>query len=184
MLLTCPAKTKPGLWTTPQRHVTNFPATNHPAVSPQPKKLHTTLPPLNCGHRLCEQLVLSPFIPISPVLINCQCIMCVCVRVCVCACTLSRVQFFVTPSTVACQAPLSIKFSRQEYWNGLPLPSLGSESIPDSGIKPKPPAQVSCIHRWILNRCTTWEVQLNITHKENEISICHNKDGPREYHTE
>ena len=39
-----------------------------------------------------------------------------------------------TPWTVACQAPLSMEFSRQEYWNGLPLPTPGG--IPDPGIKP------------------------------------------------
>ena len=38
--------------------------------------------------------------------------------------TLSRVQLFETPWTAAYQAPLSIGFSRQEYWSGLPLPSL------------------------------------------------------------
>ena len=36
---------------------------------------------------------------------------------------LSRVQLLVTPWTAAYQAPLSIGFSRQEYWNGVPLPS-------------------------------------------------------------
>ena len=36
---------------------------------------------------------------------------------------LSRVQLFVTPWTAAYQAPLSMGFSRQEYWSGLPLPS-------------------------------------------------------------
>ena len=35
----------------------------------------------------------------------------------------SRVQLFVTLSTVAHQAPLSVGFSRQEYWSGLPWPS-------------------------------------------------------------
>ena len=185
MLLTYSAETKPGFWTTPQRHVTSFPATNHPAVSTQPIKLHTTLPPLNCGHRSYEQLVLSPLVRISPVLVNCQCIMCVCVCVHVhtCARTLSHVQLFVTPWTVACQAPLSMKFSRQEYWNGLPLPSPGKESIPGSGTKPKSPAHISCIGSWILTHCATWEVQLNISHRQNETSICSNRDGPREYHT-
>ena len=38
--------------------------------------------------------------------------------------SLSRVQLFVTPWTVAYQAPPSMGFSRQEYWSGLPLPSL------------------------------------------------------------
>ena len=45
----------------------------------------------------------------------------------------SRVRFFVTPWTVACQAPLSMGFSRQEYWSGLPCPSPGD--LPDPGIK-------------------------------------------------
>ena len=40
---------------------------------------------------------------------------CVCVRVCE---LLSRVQLFVTPCTVYHQAPLSMEFSRQEYWSG------------------------------------------------------------------
>ena len=34
-------------------------------------------------------------------------------------CVLSRVRLFVAPQTVACQAPLSMEFSRQEYWSGL-----------------------------------------------------------------
>ena len=37
----------------------------------------------------------------------------------------SHVQLFVTPWTVACQAPLSMKFSRQESWSALPFPSPG-----------------------------------------------------------
>ena len=39
-----------------------------------------------------------------------------------------------TPWTVAYQAPLSMGFSRQEYWNGLPFPS--PEELSDPGIKP------------------------------------------------
>ena len=53
------------------------------------------------------------------------------------ACVLSRysrVQLFVTPWTVAHQAPLSMGFSRQEYWSGLPCPSPGD--LPDPGIEP------------------------------------------------
>ena len=48
--------------------------------------------------------------------------------------SLSCVQLFATPLTVACQAPLSMGFSRQEYWSGLPFPSSGD--FPDPGIKP------------------------------------------------
>ena len=44
----------------------------------------------------------------------------------------------VTPGTVACQAPLSMGFSRQEYWSGLPFPS--PEDLPDPGIEPRSPA--------------------------------------------
>ena len=44
----------------------------------------------------------------------------------------------VTPWTLAQQAPLSMGFSRQEYWSGLPFPSPGD--LPDPGIKPRSPA--------------------------------------------
>ena len=44
---------------------------------------------------------------------------------------------FAIPWTVAYQAPPSIEFSRQEYWDGLPLPSAGD--LPDRGIKPMSP---------------------------------------------
>ena len=44
---------------------------------------------------------------------------CECVCVCVCVCELfSHVQLFVIPWSVACQAPLSMGFSRQKYWSG------------------------------------------------------------------
>ena len=47
--------------------------------------------------------------------------------------SLSNVWLFVTPWTVAWQAPLSMEFSRQEYWRGLPCPSPGD--LPDPGFK-------------------------------------------------
>ena len=46
----------------------------------------------------------------------------------------SWIQLFVTPWTIAHQAPLSMGFSRQDYWIGLPFPSPGD--LPDPGIKP------------------------------------------------
>ena len=46
----------------------------------------------------------------------------------------SRVQLFVTPWTVAYQAPLSMGFSGEESWSGLPFPPLGD--LPDPGIEP------------------------------------------------
>ena len=45
---------------------------------------------------------------------------------------------YVTPWTVAQQAPLTMGFSRQEWWSGLPFPSPGD--LPDPGIKPESPA--------------------------------------------
>ena len=52
----------------------------------------------------------------------------------VCAQSLSRVQLFATPWTVAHGALLSVGFSRQEYWSGLPFPPPGD--LPDPGIEP------------------------------------------------
>ena len=60
--------------------------------------------------------------------------MCVCVCVCVCVLShLSHVQLFVTPWTAAHQPPLSMGFSRQEYWSRLPCPPLGD--LPNPGIE-------------------------------------------------
>ena len=52
--------------------------------------------------------------------------------------SLSRVQLFATPWTVAYQAPPSMGFFRQEYWSGLPFPSPGD--LPNPGIEPGFPA--------------------------------------------
>ena len=46
--------------------------------------------------------------------------------------------WIATPQTVAHQAPLSMGFSRQEYWSGVPLPSPGD--LPDPGIEPRSPS--------------------------------------------
>ena len=51
--------------------------------------------------------------------------------------SLSHVQLFVTPWTVAHQAPLSMGFSRQENWNGLPFPTSGN--LPDTEVEPRSP---------------------------------------------
>ena len=51
------------------------------------------------------------------------------------ACVLSRVRLSVTPWTVACQDPLSVRFPRQEYWSGLPFPTPGDP--PNPGVEPR-----------------------------------------------
>ena len=48
-----------------------------------------------------------------------------------------HVRFFATPWIIACQAPLSMGFSRQEYWSGLPFPPPAD--LPDPGIEPVSP---------------------------------------------
>jgi len=56
---------------------------------------------------------------------------------------LSHVWLFVTPLTIARQAPLSVGFPRQEYWSGLPFPSPGD--LPDPGTEPTSPALAGAI---------------------------------------
>ena len=62
------------------------------------------------------------------------------------ACMCSVMSDSATPWPVPGQAPLSMQFSRQEYWSGLPIPSPGDLSNP--GIEP--PSCVSCIGRQVL----------------------------------
>ena len=74
-----------------------------------------------------------------------------------CACVLhrfNRVRLFATPWTVGPQAPLSMGFSRQEYWGGLPCPSPGD--LPDSGIEPASPASPALAGR-LFTASATWE---------------------------
>ena len=53
----------------------------------------------------------------------------------------SRVQLFATPWTVPRQIPLSLGFSRQEYWSGLPCPPPGD--LHDPGLEPMSPAALA-----------------------------------------
>ena len=57
--------------------------------------------------------------------------------------SLSPVRLFSTPWTIACQAPLSMEFSRQEYWSGLPVPSPGD--LPGAAIEPSPTLQADAL---------------------------------------
>ena len=79
---------------------------------------------------------------------------CVCVCLCVCVCTLSCVWLFTTSWTVAHQSPLSMEFSRQEYWNGVPFCTPGD--LPNPEIELHAPF-ISCIDRQIHYPCTTWK---------------------------
>ena len=72
------------------------------------------------------------------------------IATCLHAC-ISHVQLFVTPWTVALQAPLSMGFSRQEHWSGLSCPLPGD--LPDSGIELAIPALAGELS----TTSTTWE---------------------------
>ena len=75
------------------------------------------------------------------------------INVCVLSC-LSPVQLHVMLWTVAHQVPLSIGFSRQEYWSGLPCPSPGE--LPDPGMEPASPMSPAFLGRFFTTS-TTWE---------------------------
>ena len=66
-----------------------------------------------------------------------QVCVCVCVRVCARTRVCSAMSESAAPWTVACQAPLSMEFSRQEHWSELPFPPSGD--LPDPGIKSMSP---------------------------------------------
>ena len=89
--------------------------------------------------------------------------MCVCVCVCVCVCAVlsrfSRVQLFVTPWTVARQAYLTMEFSRQDYWSGVPFPSPGD--LPNPGMEPAILMSPALAGRFFTTRAT-WELLMCI----------------------
>ena len=96
---------------------------------------HKSLIDLTAG---CELLLHSPScLAVSLGVINIYQIFC---QISVCLCMLSHfgcVQLFAMPWTAACQAPLSIGFSKQECWSGLPCPPPGD--LPNQGIEPGSP---------------------------------------------
>ena len=68
---------------------------------------------------------------------------------------LCHVRLFVTLWTVALQAPLSMGFSRQEYWSGLSCPPPGD--LPDPGNEPSP-LMSPALAGWFFTTSATWEV--------------------------
>ena len=71
------------------------------------------------------------------------------------------VPLFVSPGTVDCQAPLSMGFSRQEYWSGLPCPLPGD--LPDPGIKSMSLMSPALAGRFFTTRAT-WEAHIRNLH--------------------
>ena len=80
------------------------------------------------------------------------------VYVCMLSC-FSCVQLFATPWTIARQAPLSMGFSRQEYWSVLLCPPPGD--LPDPGIKPAYLISPALVDRFFITSAT-WEAPLTI----------------------
>ena len=79
------------------------------------------------------------------------------VRLCACACMLSCFSctwLFAISKTVTCQTPLSMGFSRQEYWSGLPFPS--PRDLPDLGIEPVSP-MAPTLARGFFYHWATWK---------------------------
>ena len=72
---------------------------------------------------------------------------------------LSHVRLFAAPRTVAHQAPLLMKFSRQEYWSGVPFPTLWD--LPDLGREPVSLAFSALADRFFTTS-TIWETQQSV----------------------
>ena len=93
----------------------------------------------------------------------------------------SHDQLFATPWTAACQAPLSMGFSRQQYWSGLPFPSPGD--LPNPGIKPglphcrqmllssEPPGKKSLLKPCAHFDCIFFSLLLNFKHTLSILDI-------------
>ena len=75
-------------------------------------------------------------------------------HICVCVCMFSSVQLIAISRTLACQAPLSMEFPRQEHWSRLPLPTL--EDLPHQG------SNLHLLHRQVdaLPLWATWETYI------------------------
>ena len=82
----------------------------------------------------------------------------------------SCVQLFVTLWTIAHQTPLAMGFSRQEYWNELPFPSLGD--IPKPGIKPTSLMSPALAGKFF-TKSATWEahVPFSVSNFDKEASV-------------
>ena len=78
---------------------------------------------------------------------------------------------FVTTWTIDCQAPLSMEFSRQEYWSGLPFPTLKILGI--FSTQGSNPHLLHSLPWWILYHCITWEtLQVNVPCRYTSIQGC------------
>ena len=82
--------------------------------------------------------------------------------------SLSSVWLFATPWTVAPQTPLSMEFPRQEYWSGLPFPTLGDP--PDSGIDPASLVSSVYLYHCATSRAITKTILFHFSGRGLQIS--------------
>ena len=78
----------------------------------------------------------------------------------------SHVRLFATPWTVALQAPLSVGFSRQDYWSGFPCSPSGD--LPDLGIKPES-LMSPTLAGGFFTTSTIWEAQLDTVGEPKDL---------------
>ena len=90
-----------------------------------------------------------------------------CMHVCVLS-HFSCVHLFAAFQTVAHQAPLSMEFSRQEYWSGLPCPPPGD--LPNPGVKPKS-LMSPALTDWFFTTGGTWEALFHVFKIPNDLLI-------------
>ena len=90
----------------------------------------------------------------------------VCCVLCVQAKSLQSCLEFVIPWTIAHQAPLSMGFSRPEYWSGLPF--LSPDNLPDPGIKPESPALAGRF----FTTSATWEAHYVLCVIVSHFQLC------------
>ena len=158
----------------PRGAVAHMPLTSMPALSCawhalSPSSFPTRLPlDLWTGSNVISSVQPSSallYLSLSPSTVDfCTLHMCVCV--CVQSC-FSHVWLFVTPWTIAHQTPLSLGFSRQEYWSGLPCPP--PEDLSNPAIEPSSLTSPALAGRFFTTSAT-WEA--HITHTAYQLVEC------------
>ena len=91
----------------------------------------------------------------------------------------SRVQLFAMPCTVDFQAPLSIGFSRQEYWSGLPC--LPLEDLPDPRIKTTSLIFPALTDRFFTTRATKFSRSCNASKNLSQITVCNSENAWKDH---
>ena len=130
---------------------------NHLRVEGQTSLLLVILTQSHTNWRKISHLLLPP----SHTSFYTKCLLRLCSDGCVCVCaqSVSHVQLFSTPWTVSHEAPLSMEFSRQEYWSRLPFPP--ARDLPDPEIQTTS-AMSPALAGMSFYLCVTWETHISV----------------------